>query len=244
MKMNTKYVPFLKWWLLFTVVCVAAIFVQYAGFYTVLWEKDSSYLSWAILGIFAFFSLLCGGHIFRVCASPPKDRESFEDRLRQEEVGWFFSEFCLTLGMIGTIVGFVFMLSGFEGIDMTKPQTVQSLLSDLGKSMATALYTTLVGLVCGALLKIQYFILSLELQRIGKPKKKQNTLVSSSSPLAENPQKTEAQVFEETLLGEEEELMIFAEEVDAQGKTRPPLRVCCTEDVEEKPVVMRTQNEN
>jgi hypothetical protein len=127
---------------------------------------------------------------------------------------------------------------------MTKPQTVQSLLSDLGKSMATALYTTLVGLVCGALLKIQYFILSLELQRIGKPKKKQNTLVSSSSPLAENPQKTEAQVFEETLLGEEEELMIFAEEVDAQGKTRPPLRVCCTEDVEEKPVVMRTQNEN
>lgn len=206
-----KYVPFLKWWLFFTVICVAAIFVQYAGFYAVLWEKDSSYLSWAILGIFVFFSLLCGGYILRVCASPPKDKASFEDYLRQEEVGWFFSEFCLTLGMIGTIVGFIFMLSGFEGIDMNKPQTVQSLLSDLGKSMSTALYTTLVGLVCGVLLKIQYFILSLELQRIGKPKK--NTLVSSPSLISENPQKTEAEIFKGTLLSEEKELAILAEEV-------------------------------
>jgi hypothetical protein len=200
--MNAKYMPFLKWWLLFTVVGVTAIFMQYAGFYKEIWEKDSSYLSWAIFGIFSFFTILCGCHIFYVCASPPEDRKTFEKCLQQEEVGWFFSELCLTLGMIGTIVGFVFMLSGFEGIDMNKPQTVQLLLSDLGKSMATALYTTLVGLVCGALLKLQYFILSLELQRIGKPKKNKNTLVSSPSPLAGVSQKTE------------EDLELFAEEVD------------------------------
>jgi len=77
--------------------------------------------------------------------------------------------------------------------------------------MSTALYTTLVGLVCGVLLKIQYFILSLELQRIGKPKK--NTLVSSPSLISENPQKTEAEIFKGTLLSEEKELAILAEEV-------------------------------
>lgn len=205
-----KYVSFLKWWLFFTMVCVGAIFVYHTGFFGVLWEKDASYLSWIIFGVFTFFSTLCGVTIFRLCYSPPKDKKTFQDYLRQEEVGWFFSEFCLTLGMIGTIVGFVFMLSGFEGIDMAKPQTIQSLLSDLGKSMATALYTTLIGLVCGAMLKIQYFILSLELQRLGKPKKQQ--VLSSPSPLCENPSKTEAEVFEETLLGNEVELEIFGEE--------------------------------
>jgi len=186
-----KYIPFLKWWLLFTVICVVAIFVQYAGFYSLLWEKDSSYLSWGIFCIFAFFSIVCGSYIFSTCKSPPKDEESFEDCLRQEEVGWFFSEFCLTLGMIGTIVGFIFMLSGFEGIDTSKPQTVQLLLSDLGKSMATALYTTLVGLICGSLLKIQYFILSLELKKIN--------LVFSPSPILGNSQNPK----EETLLDKE-----------------------------------------
>jgi len=183
-----KYVLFLKWWLFFTLVCVASVFVYYTGFFGHLWEKDASHLSWAILAIFAFFSILCGGNTFMLSRSSPKTKEDFEHYQRQEEMGWFISEFCLTLGMIGTIVGFVFMLSGFEGIDMSKPQTIQSLLSDLGKSMATALYTTLIGLICGSMLKIQYFNMSMELQRLGGHKEDDLTstpipkIVSQSNP--------------------------------------------------------------
>ena len=68
--------------------------------------------------------------------------------------------------MLGTIIGFVMMLSGFEKLDVSNQQTIQGLLSELGKSMATALYTTLVGLMCGQLLKMEAFIMSQQLNKL------------------------------------------------------------------------------
>lgn len=164
--MDIKYIAMLKWWLCSCLISISAVFVYQVGFFEILWEKDASYLSWVILALFVFFSFCCGKQIYRLCRKPPTNPSEYQQYLRYEEVGWFFSEVCLTIGMAGTIVGFVFMLSGFEGVDMNKPHTVQYLLSDLGKSMATALYTTLIGLVCGVVLKVQYFIMSLELKRL------------------------------------------------------------------------------
>lgn len=168
-----KYVPFMKWWLFFTLICVCTIIVLFTGFFTSVWQKDGSYLSWLILAMFYSFSITCGLHTFSLCNNPPANEDQLDNYLRSEEIGWFVSELCLTLGMLGTVVGFVFMLSGFEAIDMSKQQTIQALLSDLGGSMATALYTTLIGLFCGSVLKIQYFNMSLELQRIGKKVRKE-----------------------------------------------------------------------
>jgi hypothetical protein len=51
-------------------------------------------------------------------------------------------------------------------------KSIQNLLSDLGKSMATALYTTLVGLICGQLLKLQTFIFSLHLNKLERDEDK------------------------------------------------------------------------
>lgn len=159
-----KYFLFLKWWLLFTIICISSVFIYYTGFFEEVWVKDSSYLSYATLVLFFITSLFCGGNIFCFCKNKNPDLKYYE---RLEEIGWFISELCLSLGMMGTIVGFIMMLSGFESVDMSNPQTIQNLLSQLGKSMATALYTTIVGLVCGSLLKIQVFNVSLELQKLG-----------------------------------------------------------------------------
>ena len=93
-------------------------------------------------------------------------KEKFSTYNRKAENGWFISEMCLNLGMLGTIIGFVMMLSGFESLDISNPSTISTLLSNLGKSMATALYTTLVGIVCGCLLKIQYYILDIQFKAI------------------------------------------------------------------------------
>ncbi len=84
------------------------------------------------------------------------------------EVGWFASDLCLTIGMIGTVSGFIMMLSGFYTVDVSKVQTIQELIKQLGAGMSTALYTTLVGLICSALLKIQYFNLNQAIDRIRK----------------------------------------------------------------------------
>lgn len=161
-----KFESFLKWWLLFTLFIVATVFSFYLGFVKLLWEKDASYLSIATIVIFYIMSIKCGRDIFLAENENNITKEKIESFARREETIWFTSELCLNLGMLGTIVGFCMMLSGFENLDISNQQTIQGLLSELGKSMATALYTTLVGLICGQCLKMQALILGLHLNKI------------------------------------------------------------------------------
>ena len=75
---------------------------------------------------------------------------------RTVEIGWFITEACLALGMIGTVTGFLLMLNGaFIEIDLSNPTTIQNSLIKMALGMSTALYTTLTGLICSLALKIQ-----------------------------------------------------------------------------------------
>ena len=161
-----KYESFLKWWLTFTLIVIGFIFCTYIGVLRNIYEKDASYLSIATMIVFAVISVFVGNNIFLICKNEKPTKAELEGFQRKEEIGWFVSELCLNLGMLGTIVGFVMMLSGFEGLEISNQKSIQGLLSELGKSMATALYTTLVGLVCGQLLKLQTFILSLHINKL------------------------------------------------------------------------------
>ena len=82
------------------------------------------------------------------------------------ETGWFTSDLCLTVGMMGTVIGFIMMLSGFTKVDVSDVNTVQELIKSLGIGMSTALYSTLTGLICSALLKIQYFNLNQAVEKV------------------------------------------------------------------------------
>jgi hypothetical protein len=158
--------PFLRWLLVTTLSSVAMVILWQAGVLGEIWSVDSSYLSAVTLAFFWVVTIICGHATWRACdaglwwnTAYDRRRELFDLRGR-EELGWFGSEMCLVLGMMGTIVGFIMMLSGFNALDLSNVQTIQGLLSDLGKSMGTALYTTIVGLVCGSILKIQCFNLA------------------------------------------------------------------------------------
>jgi hypothetical protein len=70
------------------------------------------------------------------------------------KVGWFFSDALMTLGMLGTVLGFIMMLEG----DIT---AAKAALASMSKGMGVALYTTAAGVICGLLLKVQLFNLSL-----------------------------------------------------------------------------------
>ena len=62
----------------------------------------------------------------------------------------------LALGMIGTVIGFILMLgSSFESLNVSDTTSVKTALTDMALGMSTALYTTLVGLVCSQALKVQ-----------------------------------------------------------------------------------------
>ena len=119
-----------------------------------LYEYDATKLSILIVAVFVWQSLSCIGEIRKI--ESVGIHEKTERRL---ERGWFYSDVILSVGMVGTVIGFIMMLSGFSDINFENSEDVQSLMSSLGYGMSTALSTTLVGLVSSIMLKLQFFLL-------------------------------------------------------------------------------------
>ena len=69
--------------------------------------------------------------------------------------GWFFSDVLMRLGLIGTVVGFVLMLSTVYELKDNDVQALKNLLGTMGSGMQVALYTTLTGLGGALLVSIQ-----------------------------------------------------------------------------------------
>ena len=77
----------------------------------------------------------------------------------RQRVGWFVADAMLKLGLLGTVIGFISMLSSIQSIDSFDVETLKQALSTMSGGMGVALFTTLFGLVGGILLKLQYYIL-------------------------------------------------------------------------------------
>lgn len=66
-----------------------------------------------------------------------------------------FSDILMRLGLIGTVIGFMLMLSTVYQLKDNDIQALQQLLGTMGSGMQVALYTTLSGLGCALLVSIQ-----------------------------------------------------------------------------------------
>jgi len=86
--------------------------------------------------------------------------EAFGDEIANgHALGHFTSDVLLRLGLLGTIVGFIFMLLPIAEMEGFDASMMQKLLTSMSGGMAVALYTTLAGLITSTLLKLQYHIL-------------------------------------------------------------------------------------
>ncbi len=84
----------------------------------------------------------------------------YESRLKgPQEIGWFVSDMMLKLGLLGTIIGFIFMLASVANIADFDVSNMQKILQHMSNGMGTALYTTLAGLICSILSAIQYHMI-------------------------------------------------------------------------------------
>lgn len=94
-------------------------------------------------------------------------REVLEERARgAHEAGWFLSSMILKLGLLGTIVGFVFMLGAIDAIKTLTAADLPQMLGKMGAGMAISLYTTLVGLVANMALGLQNLMLDRSAERL------------------------------------------------------------------------------
>lgn len=157
-----KHLPFLRWWLLASLIAISSYFLNEFGICEEVWETDQTFISVSIVGIFLVMSFWCGIKTF-ILGKEHNQKQILQIR-KQENIGWFVADLFTMLGFVGTIYGMIIALKGFDGINPADVLSIQKLISSLVHGVSIALYTTLTGLICSLLLKVQYFNLSYDLE--------------------------------------------------------------------------------
>ena len=78
---------------------------------------------------------------------------------KHSDMVWYVVDLLIKLGLIGTVIGFIIMLSSIVTIENFDLSLMQTLLQKMSAGMMIALYTTLTGLVSSILLAFQNKIL-------------------------------------------------------------------------------------
>ena len=80
--------------------------------------------------------------------------------------GWFVADLMIKLGLLGTVIGFMFMLSSVAQMETTDLNAAKLMLTQMSGGMRIALFTTLAGLSSGLILGIQYQLLDRAADRL------------------------------------------------------------------------------
>lgn len=145
---------FWKWWTVFVLTIFLAAFTEaYVGISHYLFVVDVTYLSLFIIALF----LLCNGFIsyfsFLIQFYEQKISESSLKPL------WFMSDVVLSIGMVGTLIGFMMVLGNAFDIASVSAEQMKKVISEVASGISVALITTLTGLICSIILKMQLVLL-------------------------------------------------------------------------------------
>lgn len=138
---------FLQWWLFFVlqIIILGASYVYKLHLYIL--NNDQTYICFILLGIWLVTSLRIG---YKMVKHIKTSNEKF----------WFVAETCMAIGMMGTVLGFILMLGGSDlaSLDPTDVEGMKNVIGQLASGMATALLTTLTGLIVSVSLRTQLMI--------------------------------------------------------------------------------------
>jgi hypothetical protein len=73
--------------------------------------------------------------------------------------GYVVADLMLKLGLLGTVIGFIFMLGSLTDLNSIDINVMQEMLGEMSGGMKVALFTTLTGMSCGVLLNMKYHLL-------------------------------------------------------------------------------------
>ena len=113
---------FLLWWIQVVTVSFAAILIFTYGWFEKLYDADQTKISFIIIVIFIGTSISTGFLSFK----------SSVEYNKLSNYIWFASETMVTLGLIGTVAGFLLMLSSaFDNLDVSNVENVQEVISNM-----------------------------------------------------------------------------------------------------------------
>lgn len=136
---------FMYWWLVTVIEAILLGITVYFGSLEFLWETDVTKLSFLVIALWIGTSAVIGytGYCKKTNFDTP----------------WFIAESCMTIGMVGTVIGFMLMLgSSFAEIDPGNIDSMRQVIIDMAAGMSTALLTTLTGLIASLFLKVQVVV--------------------------------------------------------------------------------------
>jgi hypothetical protein len=143
---------FVQWLIIFSLILLGIGVAWYHNVAQLVNTYDFTKLSFVILAMFLFWSVKIGIKLFQ-----GNLRSIYPDTFDEDVV--FFADMFTKIGFIGTIAGFIYALFyTFFGLDISNIAQVQTSLVAMGIGMATAMFTTITGLICSVLLRIQLYI--------------------------------------------------------------------------------------
>lgn len=140
-------IKFFKIWTIAVVMALATGVGVYFDAHTFIIKNDFTYLSFINLSILFLFTLVA---LY----------QTFVKSFKTSDTQWFFADAVLSLGMVGTLAGFLVVLySTFQGLDVGDTDSMKKAIETLATGMGTALLTSLVGLVASLIMKFQLVII-------------------------------------------------------------------------------------
>jgi hypothetical protein len=171
---------FWAWALHAGLMLFAAWWLQRLGLWAELVRGDPSGISLGIVVLSALVTVWVGRRAWRLAqesragaagpwrlafaadrsAGRPEAAQLLSERSHgPHETAWWFASAAIKLGLLGTVVGFIFMSLQISRMQLFDLSEVQNLLKQMTQGMAIALYTTLVGLAANLWLGLQLLLL-------------------------------------------------------------------------------------
>ena len=151
---------FWKWWTGVVLIIVSVILLEiFTKSLTYIYTNDSSYISLFIFCVFVVVTSIIGYRSFLLQfrnITPTENQMMFP---------WFAADAVTSMGMIGTIIGFLLVLGGaFADVDPTNVEAMKKVVENLTSGMGIALLTTLTGLITSVIMKFQLVLLENEFE--------------------------------------------------------------------------------
>jgi hypothetical protein len=135
--------PFYIWWVTNLFVASGVFWAWHNGIIAKIWHDDVTMIT-SLLAILYIVTTAMIGYI-----AYTKD---FTNKM--VDACWFLSEQMLALGMLGTVIGFIYLLtSGITSASVTDPASLATLLANMSVGLGIALYTNATGILSSLITK-------------------------------------------------------------------------------------------
>lgn len=135
--------PFYIWWVTNLAVSSGVFWTWHVGIISKIWYDDVTMITTALAILYIITTAMIGYVAYM---------KDFTHKL--VDTCWFLSEQMLALGMLGTVIGFIYLLSsGITSASVTDPTSLATLLANMSVGLGIALYTNAVGILASLISK-------------------------------------------------------------------------------------------